>query len=246
MSVSIFIDESGDHNLKLKTSDNTYNAFVLAAVCFKDDESYMVFDREFRDLKERLFGDGNYHVHTAEINRPGRAINPLTRKFFDVQFRAEFYREMNSLIERTPIKIIAAAVRKDEVTELPEDSQNDPYLLTFEFVLNQALILCGPKRTCRIYPEKRTHTENNKVEIAMIRAKNAGIKSFKGADVAARIEEFVLKDKKDNLSGLQLADLVVSPIGRHILGKPPKPDGNEIRYSLVQTKVSRQDFLIHP
>ena len=80
----------------------------------------------------------------------------------------------------------------------------------------------------------------------MIRAKNAGTRFFKGAEVSERIAEFVLKDKKDNLSGLQLADLVVTPIGRHILGKAPKPDGNEIRYAVVKDKISARDFLLYP
>ncbi len=242
----VFIDESGDHNLKQSTSDNLYNAFVLAAVCFKDDSSYHQFDEELKNLKEKLFGNREYHLHTAEINRPGKASDSLTHKFFNSDFRAEFYSEMNSLIKRTSIKIISAAVKKDEVSELPEDSQNDPYLFTFDFILNQVLILCGPRRTCKIYPEKRTHTENNKVDIAFIRAKNSGTKFFKGSEVAGRIEEFMLKDKKDNLSGLQLADLIVTPIGRHILGKAPKPDGNEIHYSTVKEKISARDFLIYP
>ena len=33
-----------------------------------------------------------------------------------------------------------------------------------------------------------------------------------------------LRDKKNNLMGLQLADLVGSPVGRHVLGKSRKED----------------------
>jgi hypothetical protein len=38
------------------------------------------------------------------------------------------------------------------------------------------------------------------------------------------IRRLKLVNKNRNVAGLQLADLVVSPIGRHVLGKPPKED----------------------
>ncbi|MEN6504755.1 MAG: DUF3800 domain-containing protein [Planctomycetaceae bacterium] len=40
-----------------------------------------------------------------------------------------------------------------------------------------------------------------------------------------------LRRKSDNLAGLQLADLVASPIGRHVLGKPDKED-----YRIIASK----------
>jgi hypothetical protein len=40
--------------------------------------------------------------------------------------------------------------------------------------------------------------------------------------------------KADNVAGLQLADLVVSPIGRHVLGKLDKED-----WTIVQEKFRR-------
>jgi len=43
-----------------------------------------------------------------------------------------------------------------------------------------------------------------------------------------------LRAKKNNIAGLQLADLVVSPIGRHILGKPDKED-----WRIVEEKFRR-------
>jgi hypothetical protein len=55
---------------------------------------------------------------------------------------------------------------------------------------------------------------------------------------AKQIEERIvglnLRAKRDNLAGLQLADLVVSPIGRHVLGKADKED-----WTIVQEKFRR-------
>ena len=46
------------------------------------------------------------------------------------------------------------------------------------------------------------------------------------------MSELKLLDKKENVAGLQLADLVVSPIGRYVLGKPIKEDWEIVRLKL--------------
>jgi len=52
-----------------------------------------------------------------------------------------------------------------------------------------------------------------------------------------RVEGLIFKKKGDNEAGLQLADLVASPIGRHYLGRPAKEDweivAGKLRHSLV-------------
>ena len=49
-----------------------------------------------------------------------------------------------------------------------------------------------------------------------------------------RIQGLSLKGKEANLSGLELADLVVTPIGRHVLGKPARDDD-----AIVESKYRR-------
>ena len=52
-----------------------------------------------------------------------------------------------------------------------------------------------------------------------------------------RVEGLIFKKKGDNEAGLQLADLVASPIGRRYLGKPAKEDweivAGKLRHGLV-------------
>ena len=43
-----------------------------------------------------------------------------------------------------------------------------------------------------------------------------------------------MREKCENVAGLQLADLVVTPIGRQVLGKPSKED-----WSIVESKLRR-------
>lgn len=47
-----------------------------------------------------------------------------------------------------------------------------------------------------------------------------------------RIEKLELRSKRDNLAGLQLADLVVTPIARHLLGKVDNED-----WRIIESKI---------
>ena len=45
----------------------------------------------------------------------------------------------------------------------------------------------------------------------------------------------IVRSKKENISGLQLADLVATPIGRKILDKPVKDD-----YKVIEQKFRKK------
>lgn len=61
-----------------------------------------------------------------------------------------------------------------------------------------------------------------------------GTRYLQATDIDRRITGLNLRAKSDNLAGLQLADLVVSPIGRHVLGKPDRED-----WRVVERKFRR-------
>ncbi len=127
------------------------------------------------------------------------------------------------------------------------ENTEDPYIFSFDFVLNRVLTHCrNTNGQCFLYPEKRTQAEDVKLELAFLRTKTTGTKNFRGAEVSKFVSEFVLKDKSTNMSGLQLADLLVSPIGRHFIGKTAKLEGNKVSYSIVKEKIDTEDLLIVP
>ena len=57
---------------------------------------------------------------------------------------------------------------------------------------------------------------------------------MQATQIDRRIQSLILRDKKANIAGLQLADLVVTPIGRKILNKTIKED-----YRIVESKMRR-------
>ena len=56
-----------------------------------------------------------------------------------------------------------------------------------------------------------------------------GTSDVSSSELELRIGRLDLRRKSENIAGLQLADLVVSPIGRHVIGKHDKEDWRIIR-----------------
>ena len=54
--------------------------------------------------------------------------------------------------------------------------------------------------------------------------------------IKQRLDGLHLRDKKSRIAGLELADLVVSPIGRFVAGLPPRED-----FEIVREKLRRRD-----
>ncbi len=240
----VFIDESGDHNLDIVKLDNQYNVFVLGAVCF-EEESYKAFDRNFLDLKRKFFAVEDFIIHTAEITRTRKARSEHIIKFKSPEFRHSFYSEVNELILQTEFKVIACVVRKVELLDKYGEHAQDPYLFSFENVLNRVLFEAEKTDLIKIYPEKRGHPEDVKLNLAWLRTQALGTKFFRGVEVSNRVSDFRLCSKKENLSGLQLSDLIVSPIGRHIIGKEYRP-GNEVSYSSIKSKIPSKCLTVFP
>ena len=243
-----FIDESGDHNLEIAKLDNQYNVFVLCGVIFKQ-EDYEKFDLEFKKLKKELFGNDDFVVHTRELVRPHLSKDSRYLSFRYTDFRATFYEKMNDLIQKTSFSIVSCTIRKDRLIDKYGVKARNPYYIALENLINRVLYFCDgeAKKTCEIYPEQRGSLEDENLKLEFLSLQLNGVRFYDGHKVRKYITNFDLVDKTGNLSGSQLADLVVSPIGRHIIGKAVKVKGNEIEYEILKSKFSRPDhFVVFP
>ncbi|MDE0769825.1 MAG: hypothetical protein OSB19_15715 [Opitutaceae bacterium] len=90
------------------------------------------------------------------------------------------------------------------------------------------------KKNGIIVAEKRDPTLDREFELAWINLKVQGTQYLKASQIDRRILSLNLRGKKDNIAGLQLADLILTPIGRKILGKRTKED-----YKIIESKFRR-------
>ena len=101
----------------------------------------------------------------------------------------------------------------------------DPYMLGLHVLVERFCFDIGNVRNGGlIVAEKRGTTLDHELNLAWLALKIRGTRYIQAKDLEMRISGLVTREKKKNIAGLQLADLVVSPIGRHVLGKPEKED----------------------
>ncbi|PIR79785.1 MAG: hypothetical protein COU25_03390 [Candidatus Levybacteria bacterium CG10_big_fil_rev_8_21_14_0_10_35_13] len=239
----MFIDESGDHSLDPKKIDKTYPVFVLAGCVFDEDYYNNTFVPNFNSFKKAIFGGDDICLHTLEMSRPEKSKDKRFLLFRDKSFRAKFYEELNKLIKNTDFTLIACAILKSKHITKYGLSALDPYLLSFDNLVNR-LIYDLKKNKGKIFAEKRLDNLDQQLEIAWLNIKVSGTDKVKPAEIKDRIEDLQLINKRVNDAGLQLADLLANPIGRHVLKMKYKPAGNEIDFSVIKSKFRNKNGVI--
>ena len=223
----LFLDESGSHNLAVV--DPQYPVFVLGGVILEQTYLEEVVEPELAAFKRELFGSENLVIHTADLTRNRGGFEGLKAP----SFRGRFYRELNNLMSRLEYQVVACVVRKEEHLRRYGVSALDPYVLSLGAVLEQFCFEIGEGEG-PVVLEARGHPLDRQLELAWENLKVQGTEHLRGAELARRISSFELHDKAENLAGLQLADLVVTPIGRHVLGKRTQED-----FRIIQKKFRR-------
>lgn len=215
----LFLDESGDHNLSV--IDPQYPMFVLGGVIMDKEYAAKTLTEELNAFKQEMFGRTDIVLHTADITRNRNGFEHLK----DAAFRARFYEALNTMLRRLRFTVVACAIRKDAHLSRYGVAALDPYMLSLDVLVERFCFEIGAVSGGGvIVAEKRDPTLDRELDLAWLNLKIQGTRFLKARDIEDRMLGLNLRAKKDNIAGLQLADLVVTPIGRHVLGKPDKED----------------------
>lgn len=222
-----FIDESGDHSLEV--IDPEYPMFVLGGCIVEMDYYKKVVVPEMDRFKNQVFGTKEVILHTADIVRRRREFRKLT----DEVFRKHFYDETNKLMQKLDYKVVACCIKKDEHLKQYGIAAMDPYLLSLRVIVERFVYevqTYGKGKPGILIAESRDETLDNLLRLAWMELRTSGTEYVTAVDIRKNIEQDLkIRDKKKNIHGLQLVDLIVSPIGRRILGKSAKADWNIIK-----------------
>lgn len=232
----LFLDESGDHNLSV--IDPQYPLFVLGGIIVDKDYAEGPMTEAVRDFKRRILGRDDIILHTADITRNRNGFEAMKNP----AFRERFYAELNELMRNLDYKIVACAIRKDEHIARYGVAALDPYLLSLDLLVERfAFDVGNVSGGGLIVAERRDPTLDHELELAWLNLKIQGTRYQQAKDIEKRILAMNLRAKSENIVGLQLADLVVTPIGRHVLGKPSKEDFEIVRSKLRRSRTGIVD-----
>lgn len=221
----VFVDESGDHGLQ--TIDPQYPIFVLGFCIVSMSEYAHAVLPAIAEFKFHHFGHDQVILHEREIRKDLGDFAVLR----DPVRKSQFMEELTALIAGFHFTIIASAIRKDRLVDRYR-YPNNPYEIALGMGLERVSKWLGRNGpgTTTVIVECRGKREDDELELEFRRV-CAGA-NYKNETLALE-PRFV--PKTANVPGLQLADLIARPIGRHILA----PDQPNRAFDVISPKFDR-------
>lgn len=229
----VFIDETGDHNLS--NIDTCYPIFALGGLLI-DENEYENMDKVVKQLKKDFFNDdGTFILHSSELKRPiHKRSDPRNSIMLNTETRKKFFNEIDKkIMNKFNFKIIICIIKKENFVKKYK-YPTDPYFFCFENLLNR-IIKNGCSKN-EIYAEKRGDDLDEKINSEYKRLCEVGIYKYKG-DIVKLTTSFKTINKKDNMSGLQMIDLILMCKIRQLQGKKDKMINNDINYECFENKI---------
>lgn len=227
LTTYLFLDESGDHSLD--KIDSQYPLFVLGgALITKKD--YQVAKLQWSLMKKKLFGSEEVIIHTADLTRNRNGFEKMKNR----EFREKTYGVLNKTMSELPYQALGCVVRKDDHLDRYGLAALDPYHLSLNILVERAYFAMGRIGQLHIIAESRDSTLDRMLEIAFLELKVSGTSFLSASEINKLDMELHIRNKKKNIPGLQIADLLVSPMGRFVLGKKMHTDWEVIKSKLYR------------
>ncbi len=233
MTFYLFIDESGDHGLQ--KLNHEFPLFVLCGILVEQFEYSKIRD-SFNSIKNQFWGNTNVIFHSRDIRKCEKdfvtLLNSNTKKLF--------YEELNQAIIENEYTVVASAINKIDYVKAFGEFHNNVYELALTAVFNQILTYLFNNKLNAVIDvviEKRGKKEDRKLEEHFKYIQANGTEAFSAQQIASCKISIRFKDKKENVNGLQLADLIAYPIAKYVI------DSTEmnIAFHIFKNKIYKYD-----
>lgn len=220
----VFVDESGDHGLD--GIDPSYPIFVLAFCVMRKADYIAHVVPAIQAFKFKHFGHDNVILHERDIRKDAGAFAFLKSR----ERKAAFLDELTRIVAAAPFTLVCSVIRK-EVLKQRYANPDNPYHVALGFGLERVHYFlqaqgAGTAKT-HVLVECRGKKEDAALELEFRRICDGG--NYNGEQLPLEIE---FADKKTNLPGLQLADLVARPVGMSIL----RPGQTNRAFEILEAK----------
>lgn len=225
-----FLDETGDHGLGF--IDKNFPLFLLAG-CLFEETAYQKISNDINKLKKEFWRTTDVILHSRDIRKCDGAFQIL----FDLELKRRFYERLNGIISESNFTIIAVAINKEKHIRKYGKRASDPYSICLSYILER-LVFCTDENNANkviITIERRGKREDNQLLSHYNSIIDGGTYHVTSERFRQRIEDFIMRFKRDNDIGLQISDLCAYPLARHVLnsGEPYIP------FKIIESKLRR-------
>jgi hypothetical protein len=215
MKYFLFVDECGDHGLN--KIDKQFPIFLICGILITEKETEKM-RANIAKLKSHYWPIKSPIFHSREIRKCTNEFKIL----LDEKTKLKFYQDLNEILENHSFSIVPTGINKFSYVKKYGNLVNDPY----ELCLSNVFDLCTTNLKRQSHPidlliilEKRGEKEDNKLASHIAKIISNGtfrnpIESFRLVQIS-----FKFNHKKENLIGLQIADLTAYPIAKYLLNE---------------------------
>lgn len=236
----LFIDECGDHNLT--KFDPGFPVFTLCGILVSR-QNLNALNKAFEDLKIEVFGTTDVIIHSVDIRKWRGAFSVLA----DETLRVRFFEGIEKILsQHGAYVIVSCTILKRQLSKFcVRGEEDDVYGLSLSYLIERS-IFCVDNETINDSPEisivveRRGKNEDNKLLNYYNGLRNRGTKWIDVDRLRARIKDFSFKNKKDNIIGLQIADLIAYPITIHLL----HPERYNQSYEVVKHNIFQDNGVL--
>ena len=225
----LYIDECGDQNLE--NFNPSFPVFTLCGVLVSRNNKRKLED-EFNALKMEFWGNEDVIIHSREIRRcKNEFINLL-----DSEIKSRFYDRVNSILSQNNVYVvIACTILKEPFIRLFSRTQ-DVYGLSLSYLIERSIFCVDDNcenASIDIIFEKRGKVEDKTLTKFYNGLRVTGTKWVDPERFQNRISAFTSRAKKENIIGLQIADLIAYPIARKVLN----PDAPNPAFDIINSNI---------
>lgn len=229
----LFIDECGDHNLA--KYDPGFPVFTLCGILVSQ-LNLKSLSKEFEELKTDIFGSREIIIHSVDIRKWRGPFSVLA----DRELRERFFSGIERILNQNDAYVIVSCtILKEQLSKFcVRGEEDDVYGLSLSYLIERSIFCVDNLKNddvpvISVVVERRGKKEDNQLLNYYNGLRNQGTKWVTAERLRARIGDFGFKNKKDNIIGLQIADLIAYPVTIHLL----HPDRYNPSYEAVRQNI---------
>ena len=224
MKFNLYIDECGDQNLS--NFNPKFPIFTLCGIIINIEE-YENLRNHINSVKRKYWNDKKIIFHSRDIRKHQNGFEIL----FNMDVKKELYEDINKIVSENQYSIIACSILKEPFIKKYGRMEN-VYGISLSFIMERLIFYIDFLKKKRDYnnievniiAEKRGKKEDNELLKYYNKILDKGTFYINSKRMKNCFKGLQFKWKRENINGLQLADLIAYPISRFVL------DSDEVNY----------------
>jgi hypothetical protein len=241
----LYLDESGDHVFR-ETQELSHRFLALLGCWFRNPD-YVRFHQALEALKYNHLPhhpDEPVILHREDMVNARRAFKILR----DEGKRKAFDADLLQLIQQAQFKMVVVVIDKQALKSAYGNAAAHPYHLALGFLLQRYVgYLNHINRVGDVMAEARGGKEDRLLAESYTRIYEGGVWMTRANAFQAALSsrQLKLKDKRANIAGLQLADMLAYPVKLWVLHQYGLAEPGPTTFGHRLMEVARSKFNSH-